>query len=65
MEVGARHDGPCDPLVQCEKNIVFKTKDFVLKNLLPSFDKNIGQPFEVNCWVILRNSHGSASKMNC
>ena len=27
--------------------------------------KSIGQPSEVNCWVILRNSHGSASEMNC
>ena len=27
--------------------------------------KSIGQPSEVNCWVILRNNHGSASKMNC
>ena len=26
--------------------------------------KSIGQPSEVNCWVILRNSHGSASEMN-
>ena len=27
--------------------------------------KSIRQPSEANCWVILRNSHGSASKMNC
>ena len=27
--------------------------------------KSIGQPSEMNCWVILRNSHGSASEMNC
>ena len=28
--------------------------------------KSIGQPSEVNCWVILRNSHGgTASEMNC
>ena len=27
--------------------------------------KSIGQPSEVNCWVILQNSHGSASEMNC
>ena len=27
--------------------------------------KSIGQPSEVNCWVILRNNHGFASEMNC
>ena len=41
-----------------------KQKVFVLENLLPSFDKYFGQPSEMNCWVILRNSHGSASEMN-
>ena len=42
-----------------------KQKVFVLENLLPNFSKYIGQPSEVNCWVILRNSHGSTSEMNC
>ena len=27
--------------------------------------KSIRQPSEVNCWVILRNSHGSTSEMSC
>ena len=49
-----------------ESKIQFsKQKVFVLENLLPNFGKYIGQPSEVNCWVILRNSHGSASEMNC
>ena len=27
--------------------------------------KSIGQPSEVNCWEIFRNSHGLDSEMNC
>ena len=42
-----------------------KQKVFVLENLLLSFGKYIGQFSEVNYWVIIRNSHGSASEMNC
>ena len=45
--------------IQCSKQ-----KVFFLENLLPNFGKYIGQPSEVNCWVILQNSHGLASKMN-
>ena len=42
-----------------------KQKIFVLENLLPRFGKSIGQPSEVNCWIIFPNNHGSASEMNC
>ena len=27
--------------------------------------ESIGQPSKVNCWVILRNSHGSTFEMTC
>ena len=53
------------PKPNASKNTVFKTKVFVLENLLPNFGKYIGQPSEVNCWVILRSSHGSTFEMNC
>ena len=42
-----------------------KQKVFVLENTLPSFGKIYWTTSEVNCWVILRSSHRSASKMNC
>ena len=41
-----------------------KHKVFALENMIPSFGKYIGLPSEANCWVILRNSHGSASETN-
>ena len=63
--VSSPHRLPHTCLSQMRAKIQFsKQKLFVLKNLLPSFGKNIRQPSEVNCWVILRNSHGSASEMN-
>ena len=44
----------------------FQNKMFLfLKTIYRISVKSIGQPSEVNCWVILRNSHGSSSKMNC
>ena len=64
--VSSPHRLPHTCLSQMRAKIQFsKQKVFVLENLLPSFSKYIGQPSEVNCWVILRNSHGSASEMNC
>ena len=43
----------------------FQNKRFLfLKTSYRVSVKSIGQPFEVNCWVILRNSHGSVSEMN-
>ena len=53
------------PKLNVRKIQFSKQKVFVLENLLPSFGKYIGQPSEVNCWKILRNSHGLASEMNC
>ena len=41
-----------------------KQKLFVLENTLLSFDKYIGLPSEVNCWIIFSNSHWSASEIN-
>ena len=38
---------------------------FFLKTSYRVSVKSIGQPSEVNYWVILRNSHGFASEMNC
>ena len=59
------HRLPHTCLSQMRAKLKFsKQKLFVLENLLPSFGKYIGQPSEVNCWVILRNSH-AASEMNC
>ena len=44
----------------------FQNKRFLfLKTSYRVSVKSIGQPSEVNFWVILWNSHGSASKMNC
>ena len=44
----------------------FQNKRFLfLKTSYRVSVKSIGQPFEVICWVILRNSHGSAFEMNC
>ena len=44
----------------------FQNKWFLFsKTNYQVFVKSIRQPSEVNCWVILRNSHGSASEMNC
>ena len=44
----------------------FQNKRFLfLKTSYRVSVKSIGQPSEVNCRVIFRNSHGSASKMNC
>ena len=44
----------------------FQNKRFLfLKTYYRVLVKSIGQPFEVNCWVILLNSHRSASEMNC
>ena len=64
--VSSPHRLPYTCLSQMRAKIHFsKQKRFVLENLLPSFGKYIGQPSELNCWVILRNSHGSASEMNC
>ena len=43
----------------------FQNKMFLfLKTSYRVSVKSIGQPSEVNCLVILRNSHGSASEMN-
>ena len=53
------------PKLNVRKIQFSKQKVFVLENLLPSFGKYIGQPSEVNCLKILRNSHGLASEMNC
>ena len=64
--VSSSHRLPHTCLSQMQAKIEFsKQKLFVLENLLPSFGKYIRQPSEVNCWVILRNSHGSAFEMNC
>ena len=64
--VSSPHRLPHTCLSQMLVKIQFSKQNlFVLENTLPSFDKYIGQPSEVNCWVILRNSHGSASEINC
>ena len=64
--VSSPHRLPHTCLSQMRAKYNFQNKNFfVLENLLLSFGKNIGQPSEVNCWVILRNSHGSTSEMNC
>ena len=64
--ISSPHRLPHTCLSQMRAKIQFlKQKLFVLENLLPSFGKNIGQTSEMNCWVVLRNSHGSASEMNC
>ena len=41
-----------------------KLKLFVLENLLPRLGKYIGLPFEANCWITLRNSHGSSDLLD-
>ena len=47
------------------RKIQFSKQKVFVENLLPNFGKYIRQPSEENCWVMLRNSHGSASEMNC
>ena len=42
----------CMPKPSVRKILFSKQRVFVLENTLPSFSKYIGQPFEVNCWVI-------------
>ena len=44
----------------------FQNKRFLFsKTYYRVLVKYIGQPSEVNYWVIFQNSHGSASEMNC
>ena len=51
--VSSPHRLPHTCLSQMRAKIQFsKQKLFVLENLLPSFDKYIGLPSEVNCWII-------------
>ena len=58
------HRLPHTCISQMRAKIQFsKQKLFVLENLLPSFGKYIGQPSELNCYIIFPNSHGSASEM--
>ena len=60
--VSSPHRLPHTCLSQMRAKMQFsKQKLFVLENLLPSFGKYIGQLSEVNCWIILQNSHGSNS----
>ena len=40
------------PKLRVRKILFSKQNVFVLENTLPSFGKYIGQPSEVNCWVI-------------
>ena len=54
----------CMPKPSVRKHY-FQNKRFLFsKTYYRVLVKSIGQPSEVNCWVILRNSHGSASEMN-
>ena len=51
--VSSPHRLPHTCLSQMRAKIQFsKQKFFVLANLLQSFSKYIGQPSEVNCWII-------------
>ena len=44
----------------------FQNKRFLFSKIYYRVSvKSIGQPSEVNYWIILRNSHGSAFEMNC
>ena len=40
------------PKPNVRKTLFSKQKIFVLENILPSFSKYIGLPFEANCWII-------------
>ena len=64
--VSSPHRLPHTCLSQMRAKIQFsKQKIFVLENTLLSFGKYIGLPSKANCWVILQNSHGSTSELNC
>ena len=47
------------------RKTLFKKKNLFSKTYYRVSVKSIGQPYEVNCWVILLNNHGSAFEMNC
>ena len=64
--VSSHHRLPHTCLSQMRAKTLFSKQNvFVFENTLPSFCKYIGLPSEVNCWIILPNSHGSTFEINC